>query len=149
MDLICSKMECVICKELVKKSSEGAVLYEKGAKSINEARLQRGDDLRANVDESVHIKCHKNYVKQRNIEAAKMKQLQQEEKCVLWSEVIVQFDFTKHCLFCSQADKYSGKKKDFELIPSEHMNFRKQSNSFARKDMMNGVKKSKKGYSMQ
>ena len=65
-----SKMEC---KELVKKSSEGAVLYEKGAESINEASLQRDDDIRANVSESVHIKCRKNYVKQRNIEAAKIK----------------------------------------------------------------------------
>ena len=86
-------MECVICKELVKKPSEAAVLYEKGAKSINEASLQRGDDLRANVGESVHIKCRKNSVKQRNIEAAKMKQLQPGEKRVLRSEVIVQFDF--------------------------------------------------------
>ena len=87
-------MECVICKELVKKSCEGAVLYEKGAKSINEASIQRGDDIRANVGESVHIKCRKNSVKQRNIEA-KMKQLQPGEKRVLRSEVIVQFDFRK------------------------------------------------------
>ena len=79
IDLIGSQIECVICKELVKKSSEGAVLYEKGAKSINEVRLQRGDDIKANVGESVHIKCRKNYVKQRNIEAAKMKQLQPGE----------------------------------------------------------------------
>ena len=42
--LIGSKMECVICKEIV-KSSEGAVLYEKGAKSINETSLQHGDDI--------------------------------------------------------------------------------------------------------
>ena len=70
-DLIGSKMGCVICKELVKKSSEGAVLYEKGAKSIIEASSQHGDDIRANVGESVHIKCRKNYVKQRNTEAAK------------------------------------------------------------------------------
>ena len=28
IDLIGSKMECAMCKELVKKSSEGAVLYE-------------------------------------------------------------------------------------------------------------------------
>ena len=67
-------MECVICKEVVKKSSEGAVLYEKGGKSINEASLQHGDNIRANVGESVHIKCLKNYVKQRNIEEAKMNQ---------------------------------------------------------------------------
>ena len=112
-------MECVICKE----SSEGAVLYEKGAKSINEASLQRGDDIRANVGESVHIKCRKNYVMQRNIEAAKVKQLQPGEKRVLRSEVIVQFDFRKRCLFCSQADKYSGKKKDFELIPARTHEF--------------------------
>ena len=52
IDLISSKMECVICKEPVKKSSEGAVLYKKGAKSINVVSLQRGDDIRANVDES-------------------------------------------------------------------------------------------------
>ena len=39
IDLMDSKMECVICKELVEKSSDGAVLYEKGAKSINEASL--------------------------------------------------------------------------------------------------------------
>ena len=58
-------MECVICKELVRKFSEGAVLYEKGAKRINEASLKFGDDIRANVGESVHIKCGKNYVKQR------------------------------------------------------------------------------------
>ena len=103
-DLIGSKMECVTCKELVKKSSEGAILHQKGAKSINEASLQRGDDIKANVGESVHIKCRKNYVKQRNIEAAKMKQLQPGEKRVLQSEVIVQCDFRKHCLFCSQAD---------------------------------------------
>ena len=51
IDLIGSKMECVICKELVRKSFEDAVLYEKGAKSINEASLQRGDDIRASVDE--------------------------------------------------------------------------------------------------
>ena len=118
-------MECVICKELVKKSFEGAVLYEKGAKNINEVSLQRGDDIRANVGESVHIKCRKNYVKQRNIEAAKMKQLQPGEKRVLWSEVIVQFDFRKHCPFCSQAAKYSGKKKDFELIPVRTHEFQK------------------------
>ena len=49
IDLIGSKMEYVICKELVKKSFEGAVLHEKGAKSINEASLRRGDDIRANV----------------------------------------------------------------------------------------------------
>ena len=55
-------MECVILKELLKKSSEGAVLHENGAKSINETSLQC-DDMRANVGESVHIKCHKNYVK--------------------------------------------------------------------------------------
>ena len=75
-------MEYVICKELVKKSSDRAVLYEKGARSINQASLQRGDDLRANVDESVHIKCRKNYVNQRNMEGAKMKQLQPGEKLV-------------------------------------------------------------------
>ena len=56
-------------------------------------------------------------MKQRNIEAAKMKQLQPGEKRVLRSEVIDQFDFRKHSLFCSQADKYNGKKKNFELIP--------------------------------
>ena len=118
-------MEYVICKELVKKSSEGAVLYDKGTKSINKASLQRGDDIRANVGESVQIKCRMDYVKQRNIEAAKMKQLQPGEKSVLQSEVIVQFDFRKHCLFCSQADKYSGKKKDFELIPVRTHEFQK------------------------
>ena len=118
-------MECVICKQLVNKSSEGAVLYEKGSKSISEASLQRGDDIRANVGESVHIKCRKNYVKQRNMEAAKMKQLQPGEKRVLRSEVIVQFDFRKHCLFCSQSDKYSGKKEDFELIPVRTHEFQK------------------------
>ena len=65
-----------ILEIFVKKSSEGAVLYEKGPKSVNEVSLQRGDDIRANVGESVHIKCRKNYVKRRNLEAAKMKQLQ-------------------------------------------------------------------------
>ena len=56
INLTGGKMECVICKELVKKSSEGAVLYEKGVKSINEASLQRCDDIRENVGESVRIK---------------------------------------------------------------------------------------------
>ena len=50
-------------------------------------------------------------MKQKNIKAAQMKQLQQREKRVLRSEVIVQLDFRKHCLFCSQADKYGGKKR--------------------------------------
>ena len=68
----------------------------KGTKSINEASLQCGDDIRANVGESVHTKCRKNYVKQRNIEAARMKQFQPVEKCVLQSEVIIEFDFRKH-----------------------------------------------------
>ena len=56
IDLMDSKMECVICKELVKMSSEGAVLYQKGARSINEASLQRDDDIRANVGESNVVK---------------------------------------------------------------------------------------------
>ena len=63
IDLMDSKMECVICKKLVRKSSEGVVLYQKGARSINEASLQHDDDIRANVGESVHIKCRKNYVR--------------------------------------------------------------------------------------
>ena len=142
-------MECVICKELVKRSSEGAVLSEKGAKRINEASLECGDDIRANVGESVHIKCCKNYVKQRNIEAAKMKQLQPGEKRVLRSEVIVQFDFRKHCLFCSQADKYSGKKKDFDLIPVRTHEFQKTVEQLCQKRNDEWGKKSKKGYSRQ
>ena len=64
-------------------------------------------------------------MKQRNIEAAKMKQLQPGEKRVLQSEVIVHCDFRKHCLFCSQADKNSGKKKDFEPIPVRTDEFQK------------------------
>ena len=64
-------------------------------------------------------------MKLRNIEAAKMKHLQPGEKRVLRSEVIVQFDFRKHCLFCSQADKYSGKKKAFEPIPVRTHEFQK------------------------
>ena len=54
-----------------------------------------------------------------------MKQQQPGEKRVLRSEVIVQFDFRRQCLFCSQADKYSGKKKDFELIPVRTHEFQK------------------------
>ena len=46
-----------------------------------------------------------------------MKQLQPGEKRVSRSEVIVSLTLEKTCLFCSQADNYSGKKKDFELIP--------------------------------
>ena len=55
-----------------------------------------------------------------------MKQLQPGEKRVLWSEVVVQFDFRKHCHCCSQADKYSGEKKDFELIPVRTHEFQKK-----------------------
>ena len=54
-----------------------------------------------------------------------MKQLQPGEKLVLRSENIVQCDFRKHCLFCSQAEKYSGKIKDFELIPVRTHEFQK------------------------
>ena len=56
IELMDNKMECLICKELVKKSSEGAVLYQKGARSISEASLQRDDDIRANVGESNVVK---------------------------------------------------------------------------------------------
>ena len=56
-----------------------------------------------------------------------MKQLQSGEKRVLRSEVTVPFDFRKHCLFCSQAGKYSSKKKDFELIPVRTHEFQNKS----------------------
>ena len=104
-------MECVICEGLVMKSCDGAVLYEKGAKSINEASLQRGNDIRANVGESVHIKCRKNRVKQRIIEAAKMKQLQPGEKRVLRSEVIVQFDFKSTVSFVHKLISIGAKRR--------------------------------------
>ena len=47
--------------------------------------------------------------------------------------MIVQFDFRKHCLFCSQVDKYSGKKKDFELIPVRTHEFQKKAEQLCQK----------------
>ena len=117
-------MECIICKKIISQSSEGAVLYEKGAASINAASLQRCDSITAVAGESVHTACRKEYTKQRNIDASKKQQSHQTEKRVLRSEA-TQFDFKIHCLFCGEGDKGDRKRKNFELTPVRTFEFQK------------------------
>lgn len=117
-------MECIICKKIISQPSEGAVLFEKGAASINAAGLQRCDQITAVAGESVHTACRKEYTKQRNIDALRKQKSRPTEKRVLRSETI-QFDFKIHCLFCGKGDRRDSKRKDFELTPVRTIDFQK------------------------
>ena len=62
-------MACIICKGIISNASEGAVLHEKGAKSLNTSSEKRGDSITAVAGQPVHVSCRKEYTKQRNIDA--------------------------------------------------------------------------------
>lgn len=120
--------KCVFCGEPLSEKPT-VTLTAKGCRGIVDASLKRGVEIDVRPGETVHTECRRvhcnpNEISSFNRKRAAERSNESDLNRTLRSET-PSFSYKDNCLFCTQPDRYSGKKKDHVLIPVRTLDFDK------------------------
>ena len=89
---------CPICSKNLSDGSDVVEVLQKGADGINNASVQRGDNVHISAGEKVHSKCQQKYINKKDI---KIQQEIKAEPPKRSSRVATgPFNSQTDCLFC-------------------------------------------------
>ncbi len=112
---------CIICDDNpVNKGKTKSKLTAKGCDSIKRASDLQNANISAVPGQYVHVNCRKNFCSENCIASATKRQLDSSSSDggpVTRRSKGTSFIYIDNCLFCGNPDKYSGKVKDWKLIP--------------------------------
>lgn len=115
---------CVLCKEDLQEGDETVKLREKGSIGVNLASSKRGDDIKVQPGDVVHINCRRRYCNPKVLSMVAKTRDIPEEKRTLRSKH-QEFIFSEHCLFCGQDVNHENNQQMTEFFTVRTMDFQK------------------------
>ena len=129
---------CCLCFESTPNGKPVVTLTSKSSDGVNRASQERGNSLKCNSGDVVHVDCRRWYTKPDNIARDKKCPDQRtdrknELRSANW------FNFQDHCLFCGQPAKFDKKRKDTDVSLSGLESSKMQYLKYASPEEMPGL----------
>lgn len=107
---------CIICNDQLDNGKAITTLQEKGCEGINRAAASAGESLGVKPGQKLHKDCRRDITRNSGRQKRKAETSSEEWRQSLCSSKD-SFIYKEHCLFCGTGDRYSGRKKEFVLMP--------------------------------